>query len=42
LFALTGFVPQISLDQTIREVIDYELGRLAADGTASASVPGMH
>jgi hypothetical protein len=25
LFAYTGFRPQISLDETLREVIDYEL-----------------
>jgi hypothetical protein len=25
LFAYTGFTPRIGLDQTLREVIDYEL-----------------
>jgi UDP-glucose 4-epimerase len=29
LFAHTGFKPQIGLDQTLREVIDYELSALS-------------
>ncbi|HEV7663713.1 MAG TPA: hypothetical protein VGQ62_09280, partial [Chloroflexota bacterium] len=31
LFEYTGFVPRVDLDQTLREVIDYELSALATE-----------
>jgi nucleoside-diphosphate-sugar epimerase len=40
LFAYTGFRPSIGLDQTLREVIDYELSLGAS--TEPASEPGIN
>jgi UDP-glucose 4-epimerase len=35
LFAYTGFVPAVDLDQTLREVIDYELSVHAAESATA-------
>ncbi|MDQ6671456.1 MAG: GDP-mannose 4,6-dehydratase [Chloroflexota bacterium] len=39
LFAFTGFAPRIGLDQTLREVIDYELSAHPTPGLPSESLP---
>jgi UDP-glucose 4-epimerase len=38
LFAYTGFQPSITLDQTLREVIDYELSAISSQPSAERTV----